>query len=160
MTPFVQIAMFSIALIMLVITLIVHLFTSGKKWGSLKAVVVQHGEALDGLDSVLFKEDGTHNFVTKHEFEDHTKRCPVLICNKINDVKSLVQVNAEKLESSRFLGVRLEEGMKLFTQSLDQQREIVKHLDKSVANLKLQVAVLKQAEWDGRERRNFTGADV
>ncbi len=121
--------------------------------------VVQHGDAIDGINNVLFKEDGTHNFVTKHEFEDHTTRCPVLICRKINDVKSLVQVNAEKLESDRFLGVRLEEGMKMFTHALDQQQKVITELDVSVDTLRLQVVALK-GQWDGRERRSIVRTDT
>lgn len=145
---------------MLVITIVINLFSSGKKWGSLKATVVQHGEAIDGISSVLFKEDGSHNFVTKLDFDDHTKRCPQLICNKINDVKSLVQINAGKLESNVLLGVRMEEIMKGFEKSFGQQQGLVTQLSKSVNALQLQLAVLKGQKWDGRERRIFAGADT
>ena len=139
----------------LALTIIVNLFSSGRKWGQLKSTVVQHGEVLDGINNVLFREDSTPNFITRHDFEEHTKKCPILICAKINDVKSLVQVTAEKLESSRFMGVRLEEGMKRFDGIVAQQQEMVTKLDASIDALQLQVAVLRQADWDGRERRDI-----
>lgn len=160
MTPlFVQQGILIVLIGALLVTIVVNLISSGKKWGSLKAVVVQHGEALDGINSVLFK-DGSHNFVTKHDFEDHTERCPTLICNKINDVKSLVQINAGKLESNVLLGVRMEEIMKGFEKSFGQQQGLVTQLSKSVNALQLQLAVLKGQKWDGRERRNIAGIDT
>ena len=146
--------MFVISLVMMLLTVLFNMLIWAKRYGGLEKTVAQHVVELRDFNSVLYKHNGTMNFLSKNDHEKHINTCPRMICAKIKEVHAAVNASAAKMETDRLLATRMQENMKSFEHVISQQQVLVDGLGQTVADLKLQLAVIKETKpWNGSDRR-------
>jgi len=136
------------------LSILVHIIAYAKTWGSIRQIHVGHEEAIGKINRTLFGKDMTPNFVTKKDFDDHAKNCPVIICARINDVKNVVEKYIDLTENDRLSGVRLQESMKQVNKTLDKQGIAIDTTLEKLEGINMHLVALNGKKWDGENRRS------
>jgi len=135
------------------LSILVHIIAYAKTWGKWNQVIIDQGKAIVKINKTLFNKDMTPNFVTKREYRDHAKDCPVIICARINDVKNVVEKYVERREEDIAIGIRMQETMKHVTNTLKSQGEVINKVSEDIGAINIHLAELNGKTWDGKERR-------
>jgi hypothetical protein len=130
-------------LIALAISIVAQLIIMAKTWGRYKEVVESNRKDIAGLKKDLRKEDGTPNFVFRHEHERRGERCPAVICARIDEVKELVEVSAARMNQTRERESEMGVYIKTFEKVLDKQQNVIDRLEKNTTALQTQMGMLQ-----------------